>query len=186
MYQNSLECFTFFTQEKDGPRKTVHECVPNCFFVLVSPCCERWFQRLHACGISNKNLTNSGPDFFLSVIVGFPRLFHTCVTFFAIFLSHFLGEECVPTGFHQERRRPLLHSLKYGTQLVLRSATDRHQTHHGQRAVSLQLQGCNGSFPDCHHSYKFRASLSPLDVDVVFSAWSACGEGDICIRADLV
>ena len=34
----------------------------------VSPCYERWLQRLHACGVSKKNLTSSGLDFFLTVI----------------------------------------------------------------------------------------------------------------------
>ena len=34
----------------------------------VSPRCERWFQRLHACGVSKKNLTSSGFDFFLVVM----------------------------------------------------------------------------------------------------------------------
>ena len=27
-----------------------------------------WLHRLHACGVSTKNFTSSGPDFFLAVI----------------------------------------------------------------------------------------------------------------------
>ena len=37
------------------------------FLLRVSPCCERWFQRLHACGVSKTKLKNSGLNFELAV-----------------------------------------------------------------------------------------------------------------------
>ena len=66
--------------------------------LVVFPCCVRWFQRPHACGVSKMNLTKSDLSFFLAVmrqiVLGFPKLVHLEDLFSQSSSLTVVGEEC--------------------------------------------------------------------------------------------